>query len=399
MSKQKLLVVIPFIPFPLDSGGNQGSFNMLNFLKDYYDLYLWFHVNNEKKTKPVISRLLKALDGKCHIYYTANSIGLNFITFRAVFRFLSRLFLKKDLQWLHLNLLGGGFDSCYSDVIALRDINSIIVDNNINIVQIEFVPDFVYGIPSNVKKIFIHHELLMGRLGTQYKQISPKIVFDRYLLKRHKAVEVLDLNQYDCVVVMSEVDKKKLVEAGVSSNVVVSPSFIPKKNKEYPDFVFSNHRLSYVASNSHFPNVEGLTWFIKNVHPFIVKKSPNYVLDVIGRGWKEKSVLCKIPSNIHFLGFVDDLSIVVPGSKILEAINNSVPFVSTSVGIEGLVFDYGKDCFVDDSAENFAESIIKLFDSESLQMSFVYSSRTVYENNYSASVLSRKRLKILTDLN
>ena len=38
----KILMIIPFIPYPLDSGGNQAFFSMVNYLKDTHDISLLF---------------------------------------------------------------------------------------------------------------------------------------------------------------------------------------------------------------------------------------------------------------------------------------------------------------------------------------------------------------------
>ena len=84
--------------------------------------------------------------------------------------------------------------------------------------------------------------------------------------------------------------------------------------------------------------------------------------------------------------------------KILEAINNSVPFVSTTIGAEGLEFKGSRDCEIADDPNEFAYKVLKLLRDERLQQQYVINCRKVYEDKYSESVLSQKRLEILNKI-
>ena len=41
----KILIITPYIPYPLDSGGNQAFFTMVDYLKDIHDISLILPVN------------------------------------------------------------------------------------------------------------------------------------------------------------------------------------------------------------------------------------------------------------------------------------------------------------------------------------------------------------------
>lgn len=411
--KEKILIILPFIPYPLNSGGSQGTFHMLNYMKDYFDIYVWFHINNEKKSSVLIREFSDALDGKCHIHYTSNKIGRNFITARAISRRFNQFFLKNDTEYLHDELLWGDAASKYCNIEALEDIHSIISTNNIKIVQVEYsmILDIVYALPNDVKKLFIHHELAFARHETLMSNLSRRYVYDTYCYNKQLQEEVLALNQFDCVAAMSDVDRIKLKNVGVITRLETSPLFIPSARQDYPPFLFTQNRLVYIASGGHYPNVEGLRWFIANVHPILNRKC-NYTLDIIGPGWDTNKLGIEVPSNFNFKGFVVDLSKVVPGAvmivpilsgsgmrmKILESVNNSVPFVSTSVGAEGLFFKDSENCYIEDDPHLFSERIVELLEDATLQKKFVDTSRMVYEKNYSPLIQANKRLAILQSL-
>ena len=410
-SNTKLLVILPFIPYPLTDGGKIGVFHMLNALKEAFDVHVWFHINNEKKTLPLIKELDAALGGKVKLHYSANKIGRNFVTARALKKKFDAWFLKKDAQYLHNGLWGSGV-SGFCDVQALNDINKIIQDNDIKLVQVEFplIIDMVYALPKNVKTVFVHHELIFTRRRRVLERMKI-IAYDAYRYRKGFDEEISALNRYDCVITLSDVDKQKLLENGVTSRIESSPLFIPRENDSYPTFRPTKNRLTYIASARHAPNIDGLLWFLRNVHPYLVKHV-DYQLDIIGKGWKETLKNIDLPKNVNCVGFVENLADFVPGSvmivpilygsgmrmKILEANNNSVPFVTTTIGVEGLEFTDGESCFVADDGEKFANCIIELFKNEELQHTMVEKAREVYDKKYLPAVLSKLRIDILNSM-
>ena len=412
MDKKKILVIIPFVPYPLNTGGNQGSFHMLNYIKDFFDVHVWFHINNPQKEKKLLDEFSSALNNEVTIHFSSNKVGRNYITARALKRKFDAIFLKHDLQYLHNQRLWGEGVSGYADLQALEDINKIISAYKIDIVQIEYsmVLDMIYAIPKKVKKVFVHHELGFARQSTLMDQLEHKYAYDEYWFRKNMDYEISALNRYDVIITMSDIDKGKLLENGVKTQVVTSPSFIPQP--DFPEFKIAKHRLTYVASGGHFPNIEGLEWFIKNVHPLLIEKDNDYLLEVCGPKWDVAKLSVEIPENIHFLGFVEDLRNIVPGSvmivpilsgsgmrmKILESVNNSVPFVSTTVGAEGLLFENCKDCYITDDSRGFANCIFKLLQDANLQKEFVDNAKKLYEENYSPEIQAKKRLSILQNV-
>ena len=77
--------------------------------------------------------------------------------------------------------------------------------------------------------------------------------------------------------------------------------------------------------------------------------------------------------------------------KILDAAALGVPFITTSVGVEGLLFKDGHDCIVRNEASEWAISLVKMIEDEDLRKFITAGARSVFEQNYSESVLLRKR--------
>jgi len=75
----------------------------------------------------------------------------------------------------------------------------------------------------------------------------------------------------------------------------------------------------------------------------------------------------------------------------------NVPFVTTSVGVEGLPFTSGKECFITDDPEEFASDIEKLQD-PALRQRFTKGANAFVKSHYSYDVLKRNRDDIYRDI-
>lgn len=415
MDKTKILVLLPTIPYPLDAGGSIGVFNMLKAISREFEVHLWFMLREGKVYLDRLNEFDRAINYICKIHYSIKKKGRNYPTALTIHEKFDRFFLKKDMQYLHNEYLKVGDSGIVlHSAQFLLDIAKIIQENNIKIVQMEFfdTKDFVYAIPNGVKKVFVHHELRFLRVQRMVDNYHEANIYDTYLVNKSKADEAAAMNAMDCVITLSDIDKQILRQIGVNSRIETSPLFIPMTNDNYPPFSPTESELAFLASGAHICNVEGLEWFISQVHPLLVKKCPSYQLTVVGSKWQNFIQSHTIPTNIKFAGFVENLSDVLPGKimvvpilsgsgmrmKILESVNNSVPFVSTYVGAEGMGFESGRNCFIADTPSDFCNDIIALLESKTLQSDLVIKAREHYEHRFSESVLGNKRIGILKSL-
>lgn len=285
-------------------------------------------------------------------------------------------------------------------------VNEIIKRNEIDTVQVEFCSylPWVYLLPKTVKKVFIHHELRFVRDELEFADNK----YGRFLIDYAKDNEISMLNRFDKVVTLSQIDKEKLKVAGVSTTIEVSPLAVATECPEFKRYS-SRNELSFVGGNVHVPNYEGIKWFLRNVFPLVSSSIPDVRLKIIG-SWSDSSrkEISAISDKVEFLGFVDNLIdgikdtlMVVPiniGSgirmKILEASSNSIPFVSTVVGVEGLDFENGKDCLIAQSADEMANQIISVLGDSGLYYSLAKNAYQTFVNKYSFDMLKSNRLSI-----
>ena len=196
---------------------------------------------------------------------------------------------------------------------------------------------------------------------SSYKENQMKRRIDAFIM-RHNS------KGYDDFIASIKKDRQLLEENGVTTRIYVSPAAVLSSDNPYLEY---DGRLTFLGANSHVPNQEGVKWLLDEVVP-LLKSDSVPRLDLIGKGWNNMRHDGKI--EIRTTGYVDDLAQALRGSvmlvpilsgsgmrmKILEAAANSVPFITTSVGVEGLDFRDGDSCIIADTPLAFAQAIDRL---------------------------------------
>jgi glycosyltransferase involved in cell wall biosynthesis len=407
---KKILFILPNIPYPLLSGGEQAMYNGLFAVQK--DIEAYFVYRSSKRRSQFWEKLIK--ESKLE--------NVNFLPF------YTTLLKKKCYQYIwnriyHLiNLIRGRKESydyesfCLSNAFSIDPffesyinfINSCINKYQIDIVQIEMCGclPYVLALPQQVKKIFVHHELRFVVNDLWIQKIG-KTPYRLANLARSKILEIGLLNKYDGVITLSDIDNVKLKHEGVSVPIFSSVAVVNTNERSVSSNDFNNV-LSFVGPSTHSPNYIGIKWFLEKCWDKLLQKDASYRLKIVGNWSEDKR--CEIRSmykNIDFAGFVPNLAdalnntiMIVPitvGSgirmKILEAASLGIPFVSTTVGAEGLPFESGRDCLKGDTPEEFVNAILKMRD-KSLRVEFAAKANALVKEKYSMEALRKNRLEI-----
>lgn len=405
--KKKVLIVLPTLPFPLFAGGNQAMFNSFNSVKEDVDVFISYSVpfyKNREGDRKKMESFCKGINIKPFVYNPLKGFH-NFVLW-LFFRITILLKMKKknfDYFCSQMPQLFSVQSKEYADFI-----NDLICKYKIDIVQMEMCSTLshVLTLQSNVKKIFVHHEinyvvngLRVHKMGESATRLAN--------VELAKILEIGLLNKCDGIISLSEIDKQKLIMQGVRTPVYSSFAVVnTSTNNANPNRLYNE--LSFVGPAFHSPNFLGLLWFLENCWADILERDSTYVLKIIGNWPKDKRIeLLKKYKNVHFLGFVPNLAdalnntiMIVPinvGSgirmKILEAAGLGVPFVSTSIGAEGLPFENDVDFFKADTPEEFINAIFKLQDA-SLREKFARHANEIVRENFSIKALRKNRLSI-----
>lgn len=154
----------------------------------------------------------------------------------------------------------------------------------------------------------------------------------------------------------------------------VYETFLENLNKDFAD----REGLLFVGGFAHPPNVDAVLWFVRQVFP-LIRETMNVNFYIVGSGvTKEIKELEQPGSGVIVKGFVSESElsalyrsckiVVVPlrygagvKGKVVEAIYNGAPIITTSVGSEGIP-GVEEILLVEDRPERFAKAVTELYD-------------------------------------
>lgn len=422
----KILLILPNLPYPLDSGGNQAIFSMISAMQERYETSI-ITVGSQKRFDAAVQEL-KALwpDVKFHlsapysrwqypvaeaksgskfkiVRYFAESFS------RKYFRIKSKDCLKKldsnNLLKLRTTINENPMDA--SHLLMYEKIQELHKNEHYDIIQAEF-SEFInaaYYLPDDVRKVFVHHEIGFVRRRNEFELMEGTGIGTKALLEKQKDAEIAALRRFDNIIVLTEVDKQILVSEGLDADkIYVSGAVVAGESIEFSpcgnDFVF-------VGGNSHHPNFDGVLWLKEKVMPILHSRGFEPHIHIVGP-WRRQlaSRLSAAEPSFIFDGFVEDITAYLNGKislvpirigsgmrmKILDAVTAGSPFITTAKGVEGQNFKNMKDCIICDDAEEFADWMIKLANDKTLQQSLAESAKATLDTRYIPREMVRHRM-------
>jgi glycosyltransferase involved in cell wall biosynthesis len=177
----------------------------------------------------------------------------------------------------------------------------------------------------------------------------------------------------DHVVVCSELDvaRSGCANAVVVGNGAVAPAVVHEQRHGLRS---GTPTMFFVGALDYEPNTEAVEWFVREVLPAVRARVPGARLRVVGRG-AERLEWVRGVDGVDLVGPVEDLGVelgradvsVVPirvgaGTrlKVVEALANHLPLVTTTVGCEGIDLTDGVHARIADDATSFAAACAEL---------------------------------------
>ena len=222
------------------------------------------------------------------------------------------------------------------------------------------------------------------------------------------------LRAVDGVIAISDADAGAFQKlAGVRATVV--PTFIQNGAQRVERT--RAPALAYTGLLAWQPNAQGLDWFCKDVWPRVRERMPDATLTIAGPGLRsDPSGALMVPQNwslpgIETVGYVKDLEDVygrsvamiapiIGGSgvrmKLLESMRAGMPTVTTTDGAAGLDVADGREMFVADAPDAFADRVVQLLSDESLRERFRSAGYAYLEGHHSLDVARRRLEEVLS---
>ncbi|HEY3914397.1 MAG TPA: glycosyltransferase [Verrucomicrobiae bacterium] len=294
-------------------------------------------------------------------------------------------------------------------IVALKEELS----NKVDICQAEFAETLPLGawFPKEVPKLFIHHQIHFV-YAQRFLDSHGDTGYTSYLKTMIQVQEQAYLRTFDGVVTFSDQDRNVLMPYVVPEKLFTSPFPIPSDvgiAEEVPEKF--DGRFLFVASGEHAPNRDALKWLLDGIWPEVLHRNPAVRLVVIGK-WSEAAQAQFAATNVSFAGFVSDLSAAMRGGillvplrigsgirvKIMAALAQGVPVVTTSVGSEGMLLKDGEDLLVHDKEIEFAAAAVELSTNAQLWRHLAHSGKAAISKHYSPAGVRKRRNEIYAAL-
>lgn len=377
----RVLLLTQVLPYPPDSGPKVKTYYVLKYLAARHQVTLVSFVRDTDK--PEYIRHLEAL---CERVITVP------ITRSPV----------KDLLFLGKSVLSG------QPWMMLRDerpemraaLRELAETAHFDVVHADQLNMGQYALPfaRSRKVLDLHNALwvLYKRLAETLPPSKPMkyiLMRDWPLLRRYEGAMC---RAFDAVLAVSQEDRQALIEAGARPDMAIIPIAVDTDEQAQIPRAPQSPHIVHIGTMYWPPNIAGITWFLDEIYPLVRQRVPDVRCTLIGaRPPASITERAQSDPSLTVTGYVEDplpylaqaSMMVVPLQagggmrvKILNALSQGIPMVSTTVGCEGIAVTHGRDILIADTPADFAEATIRLLtDAELNQRITEQGRRTVVE--------------------
>ncbi|MEO9061077.1 MAG: glycosyltransferase [Nitrosospira sp.] len=238
------------------------------------------------------------------------------------------------------------------------------------------------------------------RLGREM-QVSGDCTL-RDAIARYRHVELFNSESADLVLAITDEEKERLLLEKPGVKVAVLPNI----HELYPPVTSYGQRkgLLFIGGFLHKPNEDAVMYFVREIMPCIVEQIPDVVFYIIGSNMPD-SIKSLGSANVHPLGFVAEVApyfescrvFVAPlrfgagmKGKVGQSMSHGLPVVATPIGAEGMGLRHGRHALIASGSQDFADSVVRLYEDEALWRGLSAESFAYLEANYSPAAAREK---------
>ncbi len=391
----KVLMLTPYLPYPLLTGGQTRSYNLIKRLAALgHEITLYSLVKNPKEREYVseLEKFCKRVKvfPRSEKPWTASNIlktGFSFFPFLVV-----RNWAADEKKEIEREVEVEKFDLIHAETFYVMP---HIPQTNIPILLVEQTIEFlVYKHFADEFKLPLVKQLLyIDVLKMKYWEL-------KYWQQAKKVVATSDDDKETMLSVSSRLD------CDIVPNGVDSKYFGKKIAKKMADPV-----ILYLGNFTWLQNREAVDILVEEVWPRIKNKMPSAKLWIMGKD--ANSFFSKLASSDIKVGEVEDVREVYQQASVLvapifggggtryknlESFASGLPVVTTSIGISGIDAKDGEDVIIRDRTEEMADATLKLINEPLLYKKIAANARKMVEQKYDWDSIAQKLSKIYESL-
>ena len=351
-----ILWLCPFVPYPLDNGGNIRVFSMLSHLAKIHAVTLVCLDDPLQGGRDV--RPLRDLCAQVHV--------LDAPPFFPLKLHHAPYFFSRTPGSLAVG-----------NPRLKRQLAAIAAGQDFDLLHVEFSTLAELALGLNIKKrTLTEHFLAIESYGHNVKEMSgfKRWYFQRELTKLERWEPAI-ARQYDHIFVTSEPHLRRVSEWMGGGHVTLVPNGVDVDYFQ-PQVVETNAHSYFFMGAFHLDasSQRALAVLVDKVFPTIQQDLPDAVLHVVGKGVPQE-LKDRAHANIRFYGYVDDvrpllafsaalLLPVVGGSgtklRILTAMAMGKPVITSVDGLAGLDCADGEELFIARDWQDMATKAVHL---------------------------------------
>jgi len=355
-----ILVLTPYIPYPLNFGGAVRIFHLIRQLSRRHQIHLLSFRDEFGSGDP------KGLEPFCRTLTIVPRLVGN-----KRWQQMASLLSPRSFQWrFHYNQ-------------PMQDaLYRLVSEQSIDLILVEFSQMAGFRFPTGVPVVLDEHNVefdLLERMAAGESRFLRRL-YNRIEAAKFRREELSAVSNAALTLVTSDRDGELLtslspgLKTAVITNGVDCDYFARPAGPRQPESAV------FVGATHYFPNEEGVLFFLREIHDRIRKTWPTFKFIVVG-GNPPPSITRYRSDDTVITGYVDDVRpymwgaslFVVPlrmggGTrfKIVEAMAAGVPVVSTRLGAEGIPIVDGRELILADEPEAFADAMGKVFSNPAL---------------------------------
>jgi len=269
-------------------------------------------------------------------------------------------------------------------------------------------------------KILDTEDLHCLRTGRQraYKA-NQEFFLDDLLVEDVAKREIASILRCDLSLIISTYEMRVLKEIFLIDEALLLylpfmlPSITPEVKKEWLSFANRNHFIS-IGNFLHEPNYQAILYLKTEIWPLIIRKMPTAQVHVYGAYASDKvNQLNNVKEGFLIKGRASNVNEVMGKAKVclcplvfgaglkgklVDAMQNGTPNVSTPIAVEGMREGLSWGGFVANTPKDFADDAVKLYENEEIWNRFQINGTHIInqlfdEKNWQAKFISTiKRL-------
>jgi polysaccharide biosynthesis protein PslH len=386
----KILMLTPYLPYPLLSGGQIRTYNLLKKLAKKHEITLFALIKEESERQHV--QELEKYCKKVRVFKRSNRpfTWKNIIqTAFSTFPFLViRNYVPETIKAIEQELSVGSYDLIHAETFYMMphlpetEVPTILVEQTIEYLGYESYAE-----------------------QTKWPFLKPLLKID---INKIKQWERYYWQWCDKLIVMSDEDKTFIAqEIGNPDKIEVvangvDMAWFDQKSKKLPEDL----TVLSVGTFKWLPNVEAVSFLVDQVWPKLKSLMPQAKLWIVGNApTREVLAFQEKDASITVTGGIPDIRdafkrahvLVAPvfsgkGTryKILEAMASETPIVATDIAVEGLGVRNEEEVLIGNTAEELAEQTARLLKDEELRHKLATRAKAFVKNQYDWQYISHK---------